>query len=330
MASASPSGTQHLQSILLLALCTMLWGLSFPAMKALVQTQQQLLPEAGDWFFAALCVTYRFGLAGLLLLPFAFRQLRSIRRREIEQGLVIGLFCGSGILFQMNGLAYTSASTSAFLTQGYCIFIPVWVALVNRRWPSLKIFLSVALVVSGITVLAEINLSSFKLGRGEIETLIASLMFTGQILTLEHSRYAANRPFCLTIVMFLVTAVLALPFAWLTSPSVSAWWQIYASPAAGIFLAILVLFCTLATFIIMNVWQRWVSATEAGLIYCAEPVFASVMALFLPEIFSRWAGISYSNESLTLRLLVGGGLITLANVLLQSRWLEQHGTSVGE
>jgi drug/metabolite transporter (DMT)-like permease len=303
----------------------MLWGLSFPAMKALVQTQQCLLPEVGSWFLTALCVTYRFGLAGLLLLPFAFRQFRSIRWREIEQGLVIGLFGGSGILSQMNGLAYTSASTSAFLTQGYCIFIPVWVALASRRWPTLKIFLSIALVVSGVIVLAEINLSSFKLGRGEIETLIASLMFTGQILTLENSRYAENRPLCLTLVMFLATAVLATPIAWFTSPSVSAWWQVYASPAADGFLAIIVLFCTLAAFIIMNTWQKWVSATEAGLIYCAEPVFASVMALFLPEIFSRWAGINYPNENLTLRLIVGGGLITLANVLLQSRWLEQCG-----
>jgi len=47
-----------------------------------------------------------------------------------------------------------------------------------------------------------------------------------------------------------------------------------------------------------------------------------LMALFLPAIFSLWAGIDYENEQLTLRLFIGGGLITGANVLLQSNWLE--------
>jgi hypothetical protein len=36
-------------------------------------------------------------------------------------------------------------------------------------------------------------------------------------------------------------------------------------------------------------------------------------------LFSAWAGIDYPNESATWTLLVGGGLITLANVLLQIR-----------
>lgn len=307
-------------------LCTLMWGLSFPVMKSLVLTQHELLPAAGSWFFTALSVVYRFGLAGLILLPFAFNQLRTLRRLEVEQALLISVFGGLGILFQMDGLSFTSASTSAFLTQGYCVFIPIWVALVNRRWPTRKIFLCIAFVLAGVGVLAEINVQSFRLGHGEIETLIASLLFTGQILSLEHPRYAGNRSQCITVVMLLGTALFAVPAAAYTAPSAGAFWQAYASPAAGGFLAILVLFCTLAAFILMNKWQPFVSATEAGLIYCAEPVFASAMALFLPEIFSRWAGISYANESLTVRLLIGGGLIAFANVLLQSRWLETRKT----
>ena len=61
-----------------------------------------------------------------------------------------------------------------------------------------------------------------------------------------------------------------------------------------------------------------------GLIYCAEPLFASVLALFLPGWFSGWTGLDYPNEHLTTRLLIGGGFITAANVLLQSRWLEPN------
>ena len=308
----------------MLIFCTTLWALSFPVMKALALTQQKLLPQTGSWFFSSLSVTYRFGLAGLLLLPFAWRQLRTLRRREAEQGMVLALFGGVGILFQMDGLAYTSASTSAFLTQGYCIFIPVWLALVHRQWPSRKTFMCIALVVAGVAVLAEISFHSFRLGRGEIETLLASFLFTGQILGLNHPRYAANRTLAFTLVMLLATALVGVPFVLASAPDAAACITAYASPAACGFLAIIILFCTLAAFLVMNVWQRNVTATEAGLIYCAEPVFASMLVLFLPGIFSAWAGISYPDETVTAKLLLGGGLITAANVLLQSRWLESH------
>jgi drug/metabolite transporter (DMT)-like permease len=313
---------QRRKAIRILVFCTMLWGLSFPAMKALAQTQQNILPHAGSWFFTSLGVMYRFGFAGLILGVIYLRELRTTTRRELEQGIVLAIFGGGGILFQMDGLAYTDASVSAFLTQGYCLFIPLWVAVVSRRWPSLKIVLSTVLVVIGVAALAQLNLHSLKLGRGELETLIASLLFTGQILCLEQPRYAVNRPANFSTVMFLLMALLCVPLVCATAPGAAACLRAYASlPACG-FLAILVVFCTLISYTMMNRWQKFVTATEAGLIYSIEPVIASLLSLFLPAIFSLWAGIHYANEGLTARLFVGGGLITVANVLLQSKWLE--------
>jgi hypothetical protein len=48
-----------------------------------------------------------------------------------------------------------------------------------------------------------------------------------------------------------------------------------------------------------------------------EPIFGTALSLFLPGLFSTLAGIHYANETGTSVLVVGGGLITLANVLLQ-------------
>ncbi|HNW40846.1 MAG TPA: hypothetical protein PKN08_02980, partial [Opitutaceae bacterium] len=56
-----------------------------------------------------------------------------------------------------------------------------------------------------------------------------------------------------------------------------------------------------------------------GLIYCFEPIFASLFALALPAMLSRWCGIAYANETVTWSLLGGGALITLANALLHLR-----------
>jgi drug/metabolite transporter (DMT)-like permease len=91
------------------------------------------------------------------------------------------------------------------------------------------------------------------------------------------------------------------------------------SPAIVSLLLALTFACTLVTFSLMNHWQRFVTATEAGLIYCAEPLWASLFSLWLPGILTFWTGAAYANEHATTRLLLGGGLITLANVGLQLR-----------
>jgi drug/metabolite transporter (DMT)-like permease len=69
----------------------------------------------------------------------------------------------------------------------------------------------------------------------------------------------------------------------------------------------------------MNTWQRFVSATEAGLIYCLEPVIATLLASFLPGWISRWAGIDYPDETLRWGLLAGGALIIAAAILVATQ-----------
>lgn len=307
-----------------LTFATAFWALSFPTMKALVLAQHQLLGVTGSWFLSSLCVFYRFGIAGLVMGGFLLFRRAAISRLEIEEGLVLALFGGLGILLQMDGLAYTPASTSAFLTQAYCVFIPLWLALVQRRFPARKPCVCVALVVAGVWVLAGLDIRSLHLGRGEYETLLASVLFTGQILALEQPRYAGNRAARFTTVMFLAMAALCLPVVALTAPSLVACGQVFATTPTLALLAVLVFFCTLGAYNFMNTWQPHVSATEAGLIYCLEPVLASVLALWVPGWLSRWTGVDYPDEVLTTRLLVGGGLITVANILLQSPWLESR------
>lgn len=319
---AMPDPVQRRRALRWLTACTLLWALSFPGMKALVLAQQALLPGVDSWFLTSLSVLYRFGFAALLMLIFTGRNLAGLTRREIEQGLVLAGFGGLGILLQMDGLSYTPASTSAFLTQAYCIFIPLWLALVNHRWPALKPSLCIGLVIAGVAGLAGIHAHSLKLGRGELETLGAALLFTGQILALEHARYAGNRPALFSTVMFAAMALLCVPVVVVTAPSPAACLRAFATPATAGLLAILVVVCTLGAYTLMNRWQPFVSSTEAGLIYCLEPVLASLFALVLPSWLSRWAGIDYPDERLTHQLLLGGGLITAANLLLHSPWRE--------
>jgi drug/metabolite transporter (DMT)-like permease len=311
------ASSAHRRAILWLLVANLFWGFSFPLIKAIVLAHAQAVPASSTWFITAYTVAPRFLIATAVLL-FALRKtLRTFTRLEVEQGVLIGLTAGVGMLFQNDGLQFTSASVSAFLTQFYAIMIPVYVALRLKRWPSGVVLLCGALVLGGVGVLGQFDFRAMQLGRGEFETLLSSVFFMMQILLLERKTYAANRALPITLVMFVVEAVLFTLMAAGTAPHLADLLTPWTSGPWLAFTGLLTVFCTLGSYILMNRWQPKITATEAGLIYCVEPVFASVMALFLPAVFSAWAGFNYANEQLTWHLLVGGGLITLANVLIQ-------------
>jgi len=303
----------------MLLLASAFWGLSFPAIKAVVLVHETLLPGGSNWFVTAMSVAPRYLLAALVLLLWQARSLGKITRGELRQGLELGLFASAGTVLQNDGLQFTSASVSAFLTQLYAVMIPALVALRLRRSPGARVWLCGILVLTGVGILGHFDWRTLSFGRGEWETLACSVFFMGQILCLERREFATNDPLRTTLVMFLVQALAFSVLLFFTAPSATAIWQLCASPSwLGLTLALTAI-CTLAAFLLMNTWQPKITATEAGLIYCFEPIFGSLLALVLPAFFSVWCGIAYANETATWALLVGGGLITVANVLLQLR-----------
>ena len=308
--------SKHIAACLWLLTATALWGLSFPVAKALGLKQQVLVPDASSIFIASIGLVVRFGVAALIVAAFCLRSLRQMARSEFKQGAGLAFFGGVGILLQMDGIAHTAASTSAFLTQFYCLVIPIWVAWRKRTWPSPRIVAASILVLTGVAVLARIEWP-FTIGRGEAETLLGAVFFSGQILWLERAEFAQNRTMNFSFVMFLGTALLILPVAIVSAPYASAHARANADWSVAAMLALLIVCCTLGAYLLMNAWQKYVTATEAALIYCFEPLFASFFALFLPAWLSSFAELNYLNETLTGRLLVGGALILGANIFIQ-------------
>jgi drug/metabolite transporter (DMT)-like permease len=311
----SATRPNQLKASWLLLLATFFWGSSFLVMKGLAMVQQQLAPGANTWLIVSLSLVFRFGLAALILIFWNLLRVRKITWLEFYEGAGLGVVGGLGLLFQMDGVNYSSASTGAFLTQCYCVFIPLLIACRKREWPSRTIVISTAMVLVGVAVLSQFDFKKMHLGRGELETLLASLFFTAQILWLERPRFSGNNPHNFSVVMFAVLALIFLPVAF------SGGNAMHILPAYNSWLAIvlslwLTIFCTLIAYGLMNYWQPFVPATQAGLIYCAEPVFTSIFALFLPQWLSAWGGIAYANETVTTNQIFGGGLITAANILI--------------
>jgi drug/metabolite transporter (DMT)-like permease len=298
---------------------TLLWGASFPLMRGLELAQEAHAPHVPDRALACADMAVRFGIAALFFVPFYARRLGTVTAREWSQGLGLGLFAGIGLYLQTLGLAWTDASISAFLTQFYTLLVPLIVAFRDRRVPGPRVIIACALVLAGVSLLSPGLLTHFILGPGEIIILISTAFFAGQILWVERPAYAANRPALVTLIMFSVLALLFVAGYPLLGGTVSGGARLFDQAPLLVLMLALVLFCTVLNFFIMNAWQRQVSATEAGLIYCLEPVIATALAAFLPGWISQLAGIDYPNETLRWGLLAGGALILTATVLVAAQ-----------
>lgn len=303
-------------ALLFLILACALWGLSFPLMKALNLEQAGRMPEASSVFLSSWLQCARFFCAAILLLPFVLRR-NAISKMEFSQGLRLAFWGGLAMWLQADALAYTDASTSAFLTQAYCVILPLWACMRLRKLPEWRVTIATMFVIAGCAILSGFSLGNMQMGRGEIETLMAAFLFTFQILTLENPKYQKNRGLPVTMIMFAGIALLFVPITGFVAPSFDACLQAGASiPSMAIVLA-LALPCSVGAYLLMNLWQPKVSATEAGLIYTSEPVFTAAYVLFMPAMLGGLIGAAYPNESFTLSLGIGGGLILLANVLVQ-------------
>ena len=316
----------HFKAVRMLAVTTLFWSLSFPLIKATSILQTQLIPGSSSWFHAGLTAFVRFGAAAAILFLFKPALVGKLTRSEIWQGIGLGLFSGGGILLQMDGLSHTDASTSAFVTQAYCILVPIIVAFRDKHSPPTRIIVATAIMLVGIAVLSRFNPRTFHLGRGETETLVSAFFFAGQILWLERPKFSGNNPIHFSFVMFVVMSAMSAPIFVATWKSPTDVLTCYSHPAVVVFAASITLFCTLGAFLAMNKYQPFVPATEAAIIYGTEPVWASLLALFLPAWLSVWAGINYPNEKITSQLLIGGMLVLAANFLLQWKWTSRPPT----
>jgi drug/metabolite transporter (DMT)-like permease len=302
----------------LLFSATALWGLSFPLLRGLELAQNAQATGVPSAALAAADMAVRFLCAGLILLPIYARELATLSRREWSQAGGLAFFAGAGLFLQTLGLLWTDASVAAFLTQLYTLIVPLIVAFRDRRSPTLRTVGACVLVLVGATLLSPGLLTHFALAFGEAVILLSAVFFSGQIVWVERPLYAANRAGPVTVLMFALMGLFFAAAYPVLGGTIAALPRLFATPGLIALMAATVLFCTAINFFIMNKWQRWVSATEAGLIYCLEPVIATALAGFLPGIISVAVGVAYANETLGWNLVIGGGLILGATILVAS------------
>lgn len=270
-----------------LVLVTVVWGTTFPAMKAMSSDLHALE-----------IIALRFAVAMVVLVPFLWRT----RTQEWRWGLLMGGVMFVATALQVQGLSLTSSNRNAFLTGLNVLIVPMLAALLGQRlgWPVLA---GAALSVAGMFGLFY---EAAPWNGGDSLTLLSAFFYAIYVLLFEYAGKSQQpcRPERLAAIQSVVMLVAAgvgmrlLPDA--GSPPLL---ERAMDHAPGlIYLGLL----ASAGMVWLQAWgQARVRAVEAALIYGLEPVFASLAAVW------------YINEVLAGRALVGAALIVTGVVLSQ-------------
>jgi drug/metabolite transporter (DMT)-like permease len=208
---------------------------------------------------------------------------------------VLGLLYGTAQILQTAGLAHTPASVSGFITGMYVVCTPLFAAVILRTRIGPMTWAAVLLAVVGLGVL---TLGGFHVGYGEAVTLVAAMIYALHIVGLgawSTSRDAIGMSILQCIVIAVVCSVAAAPGG-IVVPHRAADWAsvVYMALVAG------------AAALLVQTWaQAHLPPTSTAIVMSMEPVFAALFAVL------------FGGESATARMLLGGGLVLAAMLVVE-------------
>jgi drug/metabolite transporter (DMT)-like permease len=294
----------------MLILITMLWALSFPLTKNWFIDAKN---NPGGFVVAGLTlVALRMLLAIVVLGVFLPRLFWAPSRREFLIGLVLGLINSVGFIFQVTGLAWTSPALSAFVTSLASAWVPLLMLAIFRIGIHRLTFLGLMVGIVGAAVLGIDADQKLTFGWGEWLTFISTWFFSSVIVLLDRfGRGVESAHFTIPFIAGTGLPALLATMVVTSVRSESADWiqwtgMMITNPLMLRDLLLLTLVCTVLPFHWFNVYQPQVAASRAAIIYLLEPVFASIFS------------VAWGLDDLTLKLVIGGGMILAGNALVEA------------
>ncbi|UPK73376.1 DMT family transporter [Nocardioidaceae bacterium SCSIO 66511] len=264
---------------LALLLVTATWGSTFILIK-------DLLDRVPTLDFLAL----RFAIAAAAMMIVAPRAIARLSSQTRRRGVIVGLIYGLAQILQTEGLAHTDASVSGFITGMYVVLTPVIAAVVLRSRIGAVTWCAVAVATVGLGFL---SLRGLSIGIGESITFASAILYAVHIVALSAWSTARDAYGLAVIQMAVIAAMCFAATGWngMVLPDDAADWVsvVYMAVVAG------------AIAMLAQTWaQAHLPATRAAIIMTMEPVFAATFAIALGD------------ESLTLRVAIGGTFVVAA------------------
>ena len=279
------------KAALALALCSLLWGVTFVVVK-------NALGHASVFLFLAV----RFTVAAALMVAFYARAFARFEREDLFAGIRLGCFMFLGYAFQTAGLQYTTPAKSGFVTGSSVVLVPLLLALFWGRRLSRGAYAGAFVAVVGLYFLTIPSEGLAYLNRGDVLTFVAAALYAVHIILVgEYTRQHSSR--LLSVVQVAACAVMA----WFTAGTAAAirWQPVRFDWRFELLAGVLIcaVFATAVAFSIQLWAQQYTSSSHAAILFTLEPVFAVITSYVL------------MGERLGARAVVGA-VFVLAGILI--------------
>jgi drug/metabolite transporter (DMT)-like permease len=282
-------------SAVILTAVAAIWGSAFLSMKG---TLERLDVNS---FLA-----WRFAIATLVLIAIRPSVVKKIDLAFAKKGALLGIFLGSGYIFQSFGLTLTTVSNTGFITGLYVVLTPVVAAIFLRKNITLVEWFAVSVATAGLALL---SFNGFHFGLGEFLVLMSALLFAMHIVGLGEWSKGLDT-YALTVLQLgtcaVVTFVASLKSGFRAPPDSGVWFSIIYTA----------LFATALAFIVQTWAQSFIAPSSVAVILAMEVVFAAGFGIWLLD------------EPVTLRIAIGGLLVIASMYLIIL--LDQRKTKVAE
>ena len=272
---------------LILVGVTVLWGSTFIVTKDIVRDAPPML-----------YLVFRFGLAAILMLALYGKGAR--KKQLVIDGVILGVLNSLGLILQVYGQVYTTASKSAFITSLNTPLVPLVSYALYRTRPTAPQLVAVALATVGLMMLTY-PVGGARWNAGDLYTVGCAIFYAFTIVQIARRspRHDARPLTAVQIAAAALTFCCALALAQLCIRTISPaslpeFARLEARPLVvtqrlvveGVYMAI---FCTVLTFGLQTWAMARMSATHAAIVFALEPVFATVMAIGW-EGSAEWPG----------------------------------------
>ncbi|MBN2853169.1 MAG: DMT family transporter [Clostridia bacterium] len=288
--------TKQLKADLILLLVTAIWGISFPLMRNVLNN----IP-------AIPYLAIRFTIAAFLLSIFFFKKHKGMNREYILKGSSIGVFLFLGMILQVYGLYYTTASNSALITGMNVILVPIFLAILFKR--KTEKFTAIGIVLAFIGLFLITGAINMNLNFGDLLTFICAVAFSFQILLID--KFTKNKDAIKIGIIQIWSAAILFNLAWLIVDRS----KIQLNLETIIILAITGVLGTAFAFMVQTVVQKNTTPSHAALIFTVEPIFGMLFALIIPDGNGQYEIMTYI-KLIGVILILGGTFISERNNIM--------------
>ncbi|WP_432407889.1 DMT family transporter [Wukongibacter sp. M2B1] len=260
---------------IIMILVVALWGLSFSLTKP-------ILNDIEIFNFMA----FRFLIGGSILSITSFLLGRmKIEREQLLGGAITGAVLFLAFTFHTIGLKYTSIAKNAFIVGSSVVFDPFIATYIKKQKQTKLTWAGTYLAILGLA-LVTLEGHQNSINFGDLMTLAGSIILAYYIILVEEyvKKYDAT---VIAAIQICTVGVLSLIVSLIIETP-----TIKLSPQAWRGMLFLGILCTAAAYLVANITQKYIPATNMALIYTLEPIFAAMFGwIFMSEIIGLQAMI---------------------------------------